>query len=49
MKEDKDALLIGMVSRLTFQKGAELLLNTYSKILEKNVQIAILGTGEERF
>ena len=49
LKEDKDALLIGMVSRLTFQKGAELLLNTYSKILEKNVQIAILGTGEERF
>lgn len=49
LKEDKDALLIGMVSRLTFQKGAELLLNTFNTILDKGVQIAILGTGEERF
>ena len=49
LKEDKDALLIGMVSRLTFQTGAELLLNTFNTILDKGVQIAILGTGEERF
>ena len=49
LKEDKDALLIGMVSRLTFQKGAELLLNTFNTILDSGVQIAILGTGEERF
>lgn len=49
LKEDKDVLLIGMVSRLTFQKGAELLLNTFNTILDKGVQIAILGTGEERF
>ena len=47
--EDPDALLIGMVSRLTFQKGAELLANCYSELLRKRVQIIVLGTGESKY
>lgn len=49
LKEDPDALLVGMVSRLTFQKGAELLANCYPEMLNRNVQIIVLGTGESKY
>ena len=49
LEEDKDALLIAMVSRLTFQKGAELLANCYSEMLNRHVQIIVLGTGESKY
>ncbi|MBQ1508913.1 MAG: glycosyltransferase, partial [Erysipelotrichaceae bacterium] len=49
LAEEPDTLLIGMVSRLTFQKGAELVLNVMGELLKRNVQIAILGTGESRY
>lgn len=49
LEEDPDALLVGMVSRLTFQKGAELLANSYQEMLRKHVQIVILGTGESKY
>lgn len=48
LKQDENVLLIGMVSRLTFQKGADLILSSMSKILKTNVQIIILGTGEAK-
>lgn len=46
---DENTLLIGMVSRLTFQKGADLLLACIPEILRTKVQIAILGTGESKY
>lgn len=47
--EDKpDTLLIGMVSRLTFQKGADIFLAAIQDILKRDVQIAVLGTGESK-
>ena len=49
LKMDPDVMLVGMVSRLTFQKGAELLLLSIDKILKQNVQIVILGTGEKKY
>ena len=49
LKEDSDTLLIGMVSRLTFQKGAEIVLSAMPQILKGNVQVAILGTGESKY
>lgn len=49
LQVDPDAFLVGMVSRLTFQKGAELIANTYSEMLQKHVQIIILGTGESKY
>ncbi len=49
LKEEEDTLLLGMVSRLTFQKGADLLLGCMGELLKRNVQIAILGTGESRY
>ena len=48
--EDKpDTLLIGMVSRLTWQKGLDLFVNALPRILHRDVQIAVLGTGESRY
>ncbi len=47
--EDKpETLLIGMVSRLTFQKGADIFLGAIQELLHRDVQIAILGTGESK-
>ncbi|MBQ2509373.1 MAG: glycogen/starch synthase, partial [Erysipelotrichaceae bacterium] len=44
-----DAMLIGMVSRLTFQKGADIFLGAIPEMLKHDVQIAILGTGESKY
>ena len=40
-----DIPVIGMVSRLTNQKGFDLVLSQLEKVLEENVQIVLLGTG----
>ena len=49
LKVDPSAMLVSMVSRLTFQKGAELLAESNGDLLSKNVQIIVLGTGESKF
>ncbi len=40
-----DAPLLGIVSRITPQKGFELLLSALSRLLEKNLSLLILGKG----
>lgn len=46
----EDAFLIGMVSRMTDQKGFDLVAYVMEEMLSTmNVQFAILGTGEERY
>jgi len=47
--EDKpDTMLVGMVSRLTFQKGADIFLGAIQEILRRDIQVAVLGTGESK-
>ncbi len=41
-----DVSLIGIVSRLTHTKGFHLLLEELARLLEKEVQIVLLGTGD---
>ncbi|WP_086314316.1 starch synthase [Enterococcus sp. 7F3_DIV0205] len=41
-----DVPLIGIVSRLTFQKGFHLILDELVHLLEKDVQLVLLGTGD---
>jgi len=48
LEEKPDTLLLGMVSRLTFQKGADIFLGAMKDMLKQDVQIAILGTGESK-
>ena len=46
----EDAFLIGMVSRMTDQKGFDLVAYMMDEMLSTmNVQFAVLGTGEERY
>lgn len=41
-----DAPLLGVVSRLTYQKGLDMLLEVAEPFLQKGCQIALLGSGE---
>ncbi|MDH3288881.1 MAG: glycogen synthase GlgA [Betaproteobacteria bacterium] len=44
-----DVVLLGVVSRLTAQKGIDLVLEAVPRLLELPVQLAVLGTGERDF
>jgi starch synthase len=44
-----DVPLIGMVSRLSSQKGIDLLEAAVPYLMERDVQLVLLGTGEERY
>lgn len=46
LAEHKDAALFGVVSRLTYQKGLDMLTEIVHPLMESNCQIAILGSGE---
>lgn len=53
--EEKDCMLIGVVSRITDQKGFDLMKDTVDKlwvmdkIMQLDVQFVILGTGEKEY
>ena len=46
LDQDPDAPLFGIVSRLTWQKGVDLLLSNIPTIIEQGAQLAVLGSGE---
>jgi starch synthase len=41
-----DALLLGVISRLSWQKGLDLLLDTIPTLLTEGIQLALLGSGD---
>ena len=43
---NKETPMIGLVSRLTHQKGCDLIVKMLDKLLEEDVQVVILGTGD---
>lgn len=49
LKQDENVLLLGMVSRLTDQKGFDLVAHVFDELANQNVQIVILGTGEKQY
>ena len=49
LDEDDKAMMIGMVSRLTDQKGFDLIAYVMDELCQDAVQIVVLGTGEERY
>jgi starch synthase len=46
LRVDPGAMLIGVVSRLTTQKGIDLMLEALPALLAENVQLALLGSGD---
>lgn len=49
LTEDKGKFMIGLVSRLTDQKGLDLVSYVMDQLCAEDVQFVILGTGEERY
>jgi len=49
LKQDPDAFMIGIVSRLTDQKGLDLVEEVISKICTPDVQLVVLGTGTKKY
>jgi starch synthase len=46
LNEDPNTMLIGIISRLTDQKGFDLVGTVMDELMRDNVQIAVLGSGE---
>jgi starch synthase len=49
LPERGDALLVGMISRMTDQKGFDLLAACGEDLLRNDLQLCFLGTGEARY
>ncbi len=49
LEENPDVMMIGIVSRLTDQKGFDLIDRVMDEICQDAVQLVILGTGEARY
>lgn len=49
LNENNDKPLFGMVSRLTWQKGADLVIEGARKLLNSGASLVILGSGEYAF
>jgi starch synthase len=49
LKRKPRTLLIGMVSRLFEQKGLDILVEAASHLLQRDVQLAVLGHGDEKY
>ncbi len=49
LKQDDKMFMIGIVSRLTDQKGFDLIAYMMDELCMDHIQLVILGTGEERY
>ena len=49
LKEDSKVMMIGSVSRLTDQKGFDLIAHVMDELCQDPIQIVVLGTGDERY
>jgi len=49
LQEEPDSLLIGIVSRLTDQKGVDLIIPLLDRLSAPPFQLAVLGTGEYHY
>lgn len=49
LNQDPKAMMIGIVSRLTDQKGLDLIAYVMDELCQDAIQLVVLGTGEERY
>jgi starch synthase len=46
---DENKMMIGLISRLTDQKGLDLIAQVMEQIVDDNTQFVVIGTGDERY
>ena len=46
LPQKENTPMIGLVSRLTIQKGCDLIINIIDRLLQNDIQVVILGTGD---
>ncbi len=49
LREDDKKMMIGIVSRLTDQKGLDLIAYVMDELCQDDIQLVVLGTGESRY
>ncbi len=49
LKVDKSAFMIGLISRLTDQKGLDLVTYIMDQFADSDIQLVVLGTGEHKY
>ncbi len=49
LRQDENKMMIGLVSRLTDQKGLDLIAHVMDELCQDDIQLVVLGTGEERY
>ena len=49
LDQDDKVMMIGIVSRLTDQKGFDLIAYIMDELCQDSIQLVVLGTGEERY
>ena len=49
LEVDPDKYLIGLISRLTDQKGLDLIQYAMDRIVDENTQLVVIGTGEQKY
>jgi starch synthase len=46
---ESDKILIGMIARLTYQKGIDLLLESFDEFFKRDLRFILLAEGEEKY
>jgi starch synthase len=49
LEQNKNALLFGFVGRLAEQKGIDIITNNMDTMFKSNIQMVILGTGDQKY
>ena len=49
LQEDPGRLVLGLISRLTDQKGLDLVNAIFEQMLDERTQVVVLGTGDPRY
>ncbi len=49
LEQDGNKMVLGLISRLTDQKGLDLVDAIFPKLIDGNTQVVILGTGDPRY